>query len=75
MSIRKQVDKFFNATPKMSAGKTLDHEGMLDEDHFGSMFRPGTQQVEVGTRRLGQDQIEITGKAYEGKKVSRKQLV
>ena len=56
----------------MSAGKALDHEGMLDEDHFGSMFRPGTQQVEVGKRRLGLDQIEITGKAYEGKRVSRK---
>ena len=59
----------------MNAAKALDHEGMLDEDHFGNMLKPGQQTVEVGKRRLGVDELEMTGKAYEGKKVSRKQLV
>lgn len=74
MSIRKQVDQFLKA-PKMHAAKALDHEGMLDEDHFGIMLKPGQSTVEVGKRRLGLDQLEMTGRAYEGKKVSRKQLV
>jgi|DEB19_MinimDraft_2_1074335.scaffolds.fasta_scaffold214048_1 hypothetical protein len=56
----------------MNAAKALDHEGMLDEDHFGNMLKPGQSTVEVGKRRLGVDELEMTGKAYEGKKVSRK---
>jgi len=56
----------------MHAAKALDHEGMLDEDHFGIMLKPGQSTVEVGKRRLGLDQLEMTGRAYEGKKVSRK---
>lgn len=70
--MRDKVDSFFNEK-RISAAKELDHEGMLDE-HMESMFKPTGQKVEVGQRRIGDEAVTLSGKAYEGKKVSRAQL-
>jgi len=75
MSVRQKVDKFFNDSSKKSAGKELDHDGMLDEQ-MESMLKPTGTKIEMGKRRLGEgaNDLNLHGKAYESKKVSRAAL-
>lgn len=46
---------------------------MLDEN-MESMFKPTGHKVDVGERRIGNEAVNLSGRAYEGKKVSRAQL-
>jgi len=57
----------------VSAAKALDHDGMYEE-HMESMLKPTGHKVEIGKRRLGNNDVQLQGKQYEGKKVSRAQL-
>ena len=73
-SLRQKIDKHFYDSSKHSAARELDHEGMLDE-HMESMFRPTGSKVDVGRRMLGtENDMELAGAQYKGKKVSRSQL-
>jgi hypothetical protein len=57
-SLRRQLDQHFNQHKKYSASKELDHEGMLDEN-MESIFNQPTHSVEVGKRRLGNEDIDL----------------
>ncbi len=62
-SVRQEVDKFFKPD-KYNAARELDHEGMYDS-HMQNMFKPTGHLVEQGRRKLGNQDIKLSGKAYE----------
>ena len=73
---RKAIDDFLNPVP-ISASKMLENEGIGEDDgnHMQSFFKQSTQsEVLEMNRRSIMPEIQITGKAYEAKKVTRKQL-
>jgi hypothetical protein len=74
MSRRQEIEKMFEGQTRISAGQNLDHEGAEIEESMAGMLKKGQSQVEVGKRLLGEVDPILKGTAYEGKRVSRKDL-
>ena len=77
---RKEIDEYFLNPVPQSASKMLDNEGLdLDDgDHMQSYFKKGGDARDLepveSNRRTIMPEIEVTGKAYQAKKVARKDL-
>ena len=77
---RKEIDEYFLNPVPQSASKMLDNEGLdLDDgDRMQSYFKKGGDARDLepveSNRRTIMPEIEVTGKAYQAKKVARKDL-
>ena len=69
----KEIDAFLNPIP-VSASKMLENEGLNQDDgeHMFSFFKKteGQNEPEMNRRNI-MPEIEMTGQAYQAKKVTR----
>ena len=73
---RKAIDDFLNPVPA-SASRMLENEGLDqdDGDHMESFFRKRDIVAEpVMNKRKIMPEIEMTGEAYQAKRVTREEL-